>query len=155
MGKRFLRNGDVVSGALLSALGVYIFLQARQWNYTGPDGPGPGFFPAWYGVLMVALSLGMVVNAVRRGQPEETRAVDWAGMARGLGTWAAFTVSIAAMPLLGFTISFALLTAFLVAIVFRRSLLTAALSGVGLAAAFYLVFVVALEVTLPTGWLGF
>jgi putative tricarboxylic transport membrane protein len=155
MGKSFLRNGDVVSGAVLSALGMFIFLEARKWNYTGPDGPGPGFFPTWYGLIMVALSLVMIVNAARTGQSGEMPATDWPALGRGLGTWAAFTASIAAMPVIGFTMSFALLTAVLVAIVFKRPLLVAALSGAGLAAAFYLVFVFGLDVALPTGFLGF
>ena len=55
MSKDLLRNGEVISGALLVALGVYIFLQAHAWDYTTPDGPGPGFFPVWYGIAMVVL----------------------------------------------------------------------------------------------------
>jgi len=77
------------------------------------------------------------------------------GAARGFGTWAAFTLSVALYKPLGFTISFALLTAFTVAVIFRRSLVAAAATGIGLAVAFHLVFAVALDVALPTGWLGF
>ena len=66
MGKGLLRDGDVISGAALSALGLYIFLQAHQWDYSGPDGPGPGFFPTWYGLGMIALSLAMIGQKVRR-----------------------------------------------------------------------------------------
>ncbi len=99
MGRALLRDGDVISGAVLSALGVFIFLQAHQWTYTGPDGPGPGFFPTWYGLGMVALSLVMIGQKIARGIEART--------------------------------------------------------AVGLAAAFHLVFAVALDVALPTGWLGF
>src|SRR5262249_47572898 len=55
MGKAWARDGDVISGAVLSALGLFIFLRAHQWDYSGPDGPGPGFFPTWYGLGMIAL----------------------------------------------------------------------------------------------------
>ena len=139
---------------MLSALGLYIFLQARQWDYIGPDGPGPGFFPTWYGLGMIAMSLAMIAGKIRKGALA-AGAIDWSGAARGFGTWAAFTLSVALYKPLGFTISFALLTAFTVAVIFRRSLVAAAATGIGLAVAFHLVFAVALDVALPTGWLGF
>ena len=62
MGNAIVRNGEVISGAVLAALGVYIFLQSRAWDYYTADGPGPGFFPTWYGVAIVALSLALIVN---------------------------------------------------------------------------------------------
>jgi putative tricarboxylic transport membrane protein len=154
MGKAWVRDGDVVSGAVLSALGLFIFLQAHQWDYSGPDGPGPGFFPTWYGLGMIALSLVMIAQKVHKGAAV-AGAIDWPAAARGFGTWAAFTLSVALYKPLGFTLSFGLLTGFIVAVIFRRSLLAAALTGAGLSAAFYLVFAVALDVALPTGWLGF
>ncbi|HEX4555887.1 MAG TPA: tripartite tricarboxylate transporter TctB family protein [Xanthobacteraceae bacterium] len=155
MGKALLRDGDVISGAVLSALGLYIFLQAHQWNYTGPDGPGPGFFPTWYGLGMIALSLVMVGQKIRKGTLASDGAVDWRAAGRGLGTWAAFTLSVALYKPLGFTVSFALLTCFIVAVIFRRPLLVAVLTAVGIAAAFWLTFALALDVALPTGLFGF
>jgi putative tricarboxylic transport membrane protein len=144
----------VISGAALSALGLYVFLQAHQWDYSGPDGPGPGFFPTWYGLGMIALSLIMIAQRIRKGTVAEG-AIDWSAAVRGFGTWAAFTLSVALYKPLGFTLSFALLTGFIVAVIFRRPPLTAAITGIALAVAFHLVFAVALDVALPTGWLGF
>ena len=155
MGKALWRDGDVISGAVLSALGLYIFLQAQQWNYTGPDGPGPGFFPTWYGLGIVALSLVMVGHKIRKGALAQQGAIDWRAAGRGLGTWAAFTISVALYKPLGFTVSFALLIFFIVAVIFRRPLLVALLAAVGMAAAFHLTFAVALDIALPTGLLGF
>ena len=154
MGKAILRDGDVISGAALSALGVFIFLQAHQWNYSGPDGPGPGFFPSWYGLGMVALSLAMIGQKVRKGFADRA-AIDWPAAGRGFLTWAAFTAAAALLKPLGFTLSFALLTFFIVLVIFRRPLATSLLTAVGLAAAFHLVFAVALDVALPVGFLGF
>src|SRR5690349_15665000 len=116
MGKALLGDGDVISGAVLSALGLYIFLQAHQWDYSGPDGPGPGFFPTWYGLGMIALSLVMIGQRVRKGTTA-AGAIDWIAAARGFGTWAAFTLSVALYKPLGFAISFALLTCFVVAVI--------------------------------------
>jgi putative tricarboxylic transport membrane protein len=151
--KDIARNGDVISGAVLAALGVYIFMQSRAWDYYTPDGPGPGFFPSWYGASMAALSLLLIRNAVRDSSPQG--GVDWRATGRALATWLAFAISVALMEPLGFLVSFALLTFFIVAVIFRRPLLTAAATAVVAALAFHLTFPVVLNVPLPTGLLGF
>jgi putative tricarboxylic transport membrane protein len=151
--KDIARNGDVISGAVLAALGVYILMQSRAWDYYTPDGPGPGFFPFWYGGLMAVLSLVLVGNAIRNGSPEGS--IDWRATGRALTTWLAFAISVALMQPLGFVVSFALLTFFVVAVTFRRPLMTAAVTAVLAALAFHLTFPVALNVPLPTGLLGF
>jgi putative tricarboxylic transport membrane protein len=151
----FLKKGDVISGAVLAALGVFIITQARAWDYYTLDGPGPGFFPFWYGVAMVVLSLLLVLNAARADSDGESKAVDWPGTGRAMTVWLAFALSVALMNFLGFLISFALLAFFLVAVVFRRPFTTAAVVAVASALAFHLIFPVALSVSLPTGPFGF
>ena len=159
MGNAIVRNGEVISGAVLAALGVYIFLQAHAWDYYTVDGPGPGFFPTWYGVAMVALSLALIVGNVLKPKSKSatkpTGNVDWQAAGRALGTWAAFAGSVALMGLLGFVLSFALFTFVIVAFVFKRSWVTAAITGIVAALAFYVIFPVVLEVQLPTGVFGF
>ncbi len=136
------RSPDFWSGLALAALGGYIVSEARGWEYLTPEGPGPGFFPLWYGIAMLGLSLCLVFA------PTDTR-VDWRGTGRALATWAAFAVSVAALKWVGFVISFAALTFFMVALMYRRSLLTAASVALLSAGAFYLVFPLALGVALP------
>jgi putative tricarboxylic transport membrane protein len=161
MTKAVLKNGDVLSGAVLAALGIYIVAQASAWEYFSADGPGPGFFPLWYGVAMTALALVLIVNAARNSQmaaperEEPPQAFDWTATGRALGTWAAFALAVALMAPLGFLISFALLTFFIVAWVFRKPFLTAGITAVVTALSFHLVFPVALGVDLPTGLFGF
>src|SRR5262249_38116509 len=127
----FFKKGDVISGAVLAALGVYIITQARAWDYYTLDGPGPGFFPFWYGVAMVVLSLLLIVNSARTGNDGESKGgMDWPATGRAMMTWLAFAVSVALMDFLGFLISFALLAFFLVAVIFRRPFTTAAVVAV-------------------------
>ena len=154
MSKGVLRDGDVISGGLLGALGLYIILEARNWTYSGPEGPGPGFFPIWYGILMIALSLALVAGKVSKGFAEERGPVDWNGIGRALGTWAAFAAAVALLKPLGFVVSFGLLTFFLVFIVFRRSVTVAAITALALALGFHLTFPIALGVPLSKGLLG-
>ena len=154
MAKAAFRDGDVVSGGLLAALGLYIVLEARAWTYSGPEGPGPGFFPLWYGVLMVALSLFLIGGRIAKARVEDAGNADWKGIGRALGTWLAFVVAVALLKPLGFVLSLALLTFFLVIVIFRRSPVTADITAAGIALGFHLTFPVALGVQLPVGLLG-
>jgi putative tricarboxylic transport membrane protein len=148
-------NGDVVSGGLLAALGVFILTEAQKWPYSSSGGPGPGFFPTWYGAGMIALSLVLVVSSVLNPAREEREPINRLGVARGLSTWAAFALAVALLKPLGFMVSFGLLTFFIVAVVFRRSLVVAVTTALATTVAFYVVFPLALNVALPTGYLGF
>jgi putative tricarboxylic transport membrane protein len=130
-------------------------VEARQWDYLGPEGPGAGFFPLWYGIAMVVLSLALVVASALRKPGEARGAVDWRRVGRALAAFAAFVVSIAACKLVGFSVSFAALSFFIVAVMYRRPLPVAATVAAVSAAAFHLVFTVALDVPLPAGVLGF
>jgi len=154
MRKDLLRDGDVISGALLAALGVFILIEARQWGYYASTGPGPGFLPAIYGLAMMALSLLLIANKVR-SRSAERHAIDWPATRRAVLTWVAFVAAAALLKPLGFVLAFALLTFVIVAFVFRRPLHNAVATAVLTAAAFYLTFPIALGVALPTGWLGF
>ena len=148
------KSGDLWSGVALAALGLYIIVQARQWEYLGPEGPGPGFFPFWYGAAMLGLSALLVVSHLRRVSARRSP-IEWVKLGRALSTWFALAVSVALFKPLGFVISFSLLTYFIVAVMYRRPLKTAALVAVASAAGFYLVFDRALGVPLPVGVLGF
>ena len=136
------RSPDFWSGLALAALGAYIVAAARGWDYLTEDGPGPGFFPLWYGVAILVLSLVLVAR------PGEGR-IDWRAAGRAFAVWAALAASVAAMKLVGFVAAFALLTFFVVAVMYRRSAPLAAVVALGIAAGFYLIFPLALGVALP------
>jgi len=150
---RKLGTADFTSGLALAALAAYIILQARQWEYLGPDGPGPGFFPLWYGIAMAALSGVLVVSSAWR--EKDTARVEWQKIGRALAVWLALAVSVAALKPLGFVASFAALTFFIVACMYRRPLALAAAVAAASAAAFYVLFPLALGVPLPAGVFGF
>ena len=139
-----MRSGspDFWSGLALAALGGYTVYTARGWEYLGQDGPGPGFFPLWYGIAMLALSLLLVVKS-------GGEAVSWKGAGRAFATWGAFAVSVVLLKLAGFVVGFAALTFFMVAVMYRRPLAVAALVAIGTTGAFYLIFPLALGVQLP------
>ena len=147
-------KGDVVSGAVLAGLGVFIISEARQWNYTGPEGPGPGFFPLWYGIAMVILSLGMVVVAAIRPAAAGAK-TDWRGIGRAILVWAVFAACTALLKVLGLLTVLALMTLFIVGVMYGKPLKIACAAAAGTTVGFYLVFSLALNVGLPVGPLGF
>ncbi|HZQ61068.1 MAG TPA: tripartite tricarboxylate transporter TctB family protein [Casimicrobiaceae bacterium] len=148
--QRLLRSGDFWSGLVLCALGVYIVTEAQGWSYGGPDGPGPGFFPLWYGVAMIALSLTLVLRTMLARRAPRT--VAWPEVRRALACWIVVMIAVASMKLIGFMLSFALLTWFIVAIMFHRSHALALVLGIGGALVFQGVFDMALGVSLPLGF---
>ena len=148
-------NADFVSGAVLTGLGVFIVVEARRWDYLAPDGPGPGFFPMWYGIAMIALSLFVAAGALQKRLRVPGDAVDWRGVGRALFAWAALAVSIALIKVLGFLLAFALLVFVIVSMMYGRSVVHGVIAAVLGALGFYLVFPLALSVALPIGVLGF
>jgi putative tricarboxylic transport membrane protein len=157
-----IEQGNLVSGAVLAGLGVYIVLQARRWEYLGPDGPGPGFFPLWYGVAMIGLAAWLIVKSLARGEtaPARPRAAPApkthvGEIGRALAAWAGLAVCVGLLKILGFLLAFALLTFFVTAVMYRRPILSALAVAVGSALAFYLLFPLALNVALPKGLFGF
>jgi putative tricarboxylic transport membrane protein len=149
------KTGDIVSGAVLAGLGVFIIVEARGWEYTGPDGPGPGFLPLWYGVCMVALSVLLVAMSLAQRASMPGKAVNWREVGRALAAWAGLASCVGLLKILGFLLAFGLFTFFLVAVMYRRPLGTALAVSAGMPVGFYLLFPVALNVALPIGRLGF
>jgi putative tricarboxylic transport membrane protein len=139
------QGADFWSGLALGGLGVYIVVQAWRWEYLGPDGPGPGFFPLWYGIAMAALSLGLVFSSVKK----QDAAIDWRGAGRAFATWGALAISVALLKVAGFVVCFAALTFFIVGVMYRRPLRVAATVAIASTAGFYVVFALALGVRLP------
>jgi putative tricarboxylic transport membrane protein len=149
----FLRKGDFWSGLALAALGAFIVERASHWAYVGDDGPGPAFFPMWYGGVMLVLSLLLVAGAVlKRGAGgAELR---WSELRRALLCWVAFAVCIALLKPLGFMLAFALLTWFIVAMMYGQSQRKALLLGIGGAVLFQLLFSYVLDIQPPAGVFG-
>jgi putative tricarboxylic transport membrane protein len=138
-------KADFGSGLAFGGLGAYIIAQAWGWEYLGQDGPGPGFFPLWYGIAIVGLSLVLVVSSLSG----KDTPVDWSGAWRAFAAWGAFALAAAALKWLGFLVCFPALAFFIVAVMYRRPLKVAATVAIATTAAFYVIFPLALGVKLP------
>lgn len=104
---------------------------------------------------MAVLSVALVISSALRKPGADGDRVDWAKAGRALTTWLALAASVAAIKLIGFVTSFALLTFFVAAVMYRRPVRLAVTVAVASAAGFYVLFPLALGVPLPAGVLGF
>jgi putative tricarboxylic transport membrane protein len=146
------RKGDFWAGLALAGLGFYIVSQAWGWTYLGEDGPGPGFFPMWYGVAMAVLSLLLVAGAVLKPDAIAGRKVlQWSELQRALTCWLALAVCVALLKPLGFVVAFALLTWFIIAVMFGRKHTEALAYAIGGSVGFYALFSWGLQLQLPVG----
>lgn len=145
---------DVVPGLALAGLGGYVAWRALGWDLLTEDGPGPGFFPLGYGVLMVGLSALLVLRAVLQPQASGEAGLG-GGHLRALGTWVAFAGAAFLMQWIGFVAGFAILSAFIVVFVFGKSPARGAAVGLASAGGFWLVFERLMGVGLPAGPWGF
>jgi putative tricarboxylic transport membrane protein len=124
---------------------------------SGTFGPGAGFLPFWLGVAMAILSIILLVNATR----ESAQASEGSPFPKGqaisaiLKTIGGLAAFILLLETLGFLVSIALLTAFLLRCVERVRWLTTATVAVANAIGMYIVFQMLLGVSLPKSIFGF
>ena len=149
-------RSDLISGVCIAAFGIYVVYDASRLPYTSEFGPGPGFFPLWLGIGLLVFAICLILGIFSRSQDgTHSGSQSWVGAGRALGGWFGLVVVIVLLPWLGFGLSLALLTAFLILVLERRSPLTALSVAIGLAVAFHLIFVSALGLSLPSGPWGF
>lgn len=149
-------KSNLIAAACLAAFGVYVVYGGSKLSYVSDVGPGPGFFPFWIGIgllLFGAYQMVLSYSSARR-HPDHGVPI-WSGSGRALVGWLGLAVAIALFRWVGFALGFVLLTIFLIVALDRRPVGVAFAIGAGLALAFYLLFEIALGVSLPAGPWGF
>jgi len=149
-------KGNLIAGAVLGAFGLYVIWVATKLPYVSDVGPGPGFFPIWLGIGMVLFASVLMFSSFRTSvSGPDSEPKSWPLLLRPFAGWVAVMIAIALLGKIGFALSFVILTVFLVVALDRRPLSLAVVVAVGLAVAFHLIFVVALDVSLPKTVWGF
>ena len=152
----------VIIGGVLALLGGFIFYSSFQWKYYTRMGPGPGFFPFWIGLLLAALGilLGAIhLNALRNeGKTGETSGEPIFTAPRlkkvGLVAFALIGCSLL-LNGLGFILSIALFSIFLMQIVGKWGWVKSVCLSAGVSTGLYWGFKILLHIPLPSGILKF
>lgn len=146
-------KGNLIAGACLAAFGLYVISVATKLPYVSEVGPGPGFFPLWLGIGLIVFGSCLVLSSLAK--ESASNSPTWRATGRALAGWFGLMVAIALFGWIGFSVSFVVLTVFLIVALDRRPLLLSLGVGIGLAVAFHLLFVIALDVSLPASRWGF
>lgn len=161
-----LREADVLSGALLTALGLFVTFQALGLGFYDADVPGPGFFPTVLAVLLTVTGLILVVTRLRapaerpaEERPSEESPAEEGARAerpyvRPLALWAVIFVASLLVGLIGFPIAMLGLTAAVLFGIERRRGIGAVVTTLAIPLLAWLLFAVLLQVPLPTGPFG-
>jgi putative tricarboxylic transport membrane protein len=150
---RLIRRHQFAGAVAVSALGVATVIGALDLGYW-QQGPGPGFFPLWAGVLLVLLAViwaGQVARGV--ALPAEAPVAE-GGVRQVMLVVVALAALVASLDLVGYQLSMSVFVFYTLVVVGRRrwleSLVVAALAGFGV----YTLFASVLQVFLPTASLG-
>ena len=149
-------KGNLFAGSALAAFGIYVISVAVRLPYVSESGPGPGFFPIWLGIGLTTFAAVLIYSSLRGSESKPLLQSGTQPLtARSLAGWVAVMIAIALLSWIGFALSFIVLTVVLIAGLERRPVLLAVGVGVGLAVVFHLIFVVALDVSMPKPVWGF
>jgi putative tricarboxylic transport membrane protein len=151
-----IRNkGNLLAALCLGAFGIYLISAAAKLDYVSEFGPGPGFFPLWLGIGLVVFAGCLALASRAPGVEANAKSPFSQTAGRALAGWLALMIAVALLGKIGLLLSYVLLTTLLLVILDRRPALFAVGIGIALAVAFQLIFVVALDVSLPKGVWGF
>lgn len=154
--KRFsvsMNRGEMAAGILLLAFAGAILWGALQMPPGTANAPGPGFFPRGLGALLAAVSIGLVIRALRLAPADD------AAVALGHRDIALTVVALAIFGLvfepLGFVLGASLFMLVLVRAFSPLGWAGSLVVALAIALGSYFVFVKLLGVTLPRGVLPF
>jgi putative tricarboxylic transport membrane protein len=149
------KDANFLAGIALASLSIYVLNTASRWTLFNSEGPGPGFFPMGYGLIMLGFSLVLIYQRLtapvdRRPKVAPTMH-DESGFRAALRSWVAIIASVPLMYFFGFVVGFGLAILFMVKVVFGRSWRTSLITSVAIVAGLYLIFPVLLSAPLPAG----
>lgn len=146
-GEQGSRHGDLVAGGLFVALGAAFAVRATGYGLGTWNQMGAGMFPFLLGLATAGLGVAVVLTGLKGGEstPGLSR-LPWRGMVCVLGAVVFFAFAIRGLGL----IPAAAGTVFLSCLASPAiSLVKAVAATVGITAACYVVFVLALQLQLP------
>ena len=152
-----MKNRDLVSSIIWMALGGLFVAGALQQGLMRRGVPGPGFLPFFSGLALIFVSLFVLIPALgQRGKPESGNFFPERDSFRKiqLALIALFAFGIA-MEYVGYLLTTFLFMFFAARLMEPKGWRTTTLVALLAAVVSYLLFVVLLEVQLPTGPFGF
>ena len=148
------RNGtvDAVVATVLFAIGAVVIVQARAlgsgWT---TDGPGPGYFPFYIGLILCIASAGIFWQAVFSKKRDTGAFVDREQLGRVLSVFVPAIVYVVAILFLGIYVASAIYIAVFMVVLGKYATWKAALIGIAVNAIFFAMFEIWFKVPLYKG----
>jgi hypothetical protein len=149
--RRRLSWGDLGLSAGFAAMGLVWIAGARQMPMWERETPGPGWLPFAFGALLLALSAGAALQALRNPAPLPDQP---GGLRKPLFILGATLAAVLGLEVLGFVPAIFLMLLVMFTLAERKRLLPSVLAAAGVAGALHLIFAVWLAVPLPAGPFG-
>jgi putative tricarboxylic transport membrane protein len=158
--------GHAIAYGLLAVVGAVALVMGLGYGVFGEDDRvGPGLLPTVAGALVLLISVGKLVGAVRIARSAPTAAAEPGDGAEDASAarartgqlalvFGALAAAVLLVPVLGLLVAFFGLSLFISAVVERRPWLPSALIAAASVAVVYAVFGLFLRVPLPGGLLG-
>jgi putative tricarboxylic transport membrane protein len=151
-----VRGADRIAGAGLLALGVAFSAGAlKQYDYWGPNGPGPAFLPFWLGLAMAVLAAALLIGAVRAADPGDAWLPRGEGLRRLVLVFGATTALVALLNVVGMVVATLLFLIGLFRFLDRQPWPLTVAVAAAIAGLNFLVFTYWLRVPMPVGLFGF
>ncbi|PVE23567.1 tripartite tricarboxylate transporter TctB family protein [Microvirga sp. KLBC 81] len=143
---------ELGTATLTAGLGLAAVVGALEFGIGwGDAGPEPGAFPFYIGLLIIAASLGTVVQSIVGRQELRSVFLGREQARRVASFFIPMVVFVVVARLLGLYVAAALYLTFVMWVQGKYRLIISAASGVAAAIAFYLVLEVAFQVPLLKG----
>ena len=134
-----------IAAALPAVVGVFGFIGSSQLVMGTLNNPGPGFWPRVLSVALIVISVAIALTSRRTNDTEAfTRGVRYVG----LGALSLLTYGLM-INTLGFELPTAITGVVWLKLIGKESWKATILATIGAIAAVYLVFIVALSVSIP------
>jgi putative tricarboxylic transport membrane protein len=150
-----MHRADRFIGILFLIFGSYLVFRSREFPYWQDFGPGPGYFPFWLGMIMIALSAFLLVLAFffTKEKKEKTGPWQWGGL-YPMAVLLAMFVCFFLMRYLGFVLPVLLFILVLMEFLERGKRMLHA--GIMIVTGFILYYVFAywMGIPFPTGFFG-
>jgi hypothetical protein len=139
------RAHNLAGAVVVIGVGVFALIQSLQQGVGSPAAPGAGTWPFVVSLILIILGVALAAVSGRTKDAEKFSSTSWAVLF-GLATMVGFGLLIS---IVGFEIPGVLLTFAWLKGLGRESWRTSIMASVGIVAAFYLIFVVALGTSIP------
>lgn len=152
-----MKGRDIISSIFWMALGAGICYGGYDLEVGSLNDPGSGFMFFWVGLLMIGLSVGILIRAIKQtAVPGELIKVFWTEIrvTKIISVLAALGLYAYVFSFLGFILSTVLLLIFLFKVVEPQTWTKAVLGAVISTLTAYVIFHLWLGSQLPQGLLG-